>query len=53
MNLMSNAIKFTKDGFVVLSVKSTKINEHNVNLHIEVKDSGIGIAKEKIDHIFK
>lgn len=47
-NLISNAIKFTKDG------KIEVILEENANdLTIKVIDEGIGIAKEKLQHIFE
>jgi two-component system chemotaxis sensor kinase CheA len=47
-NLISNAIKFTKDG------KIEVILEENANdLTIKVIDEGIGIPKEKLQHIFE
>ncbi len=47
-NLVSNAIKFTSEGEVVLSVK-----EHAKGIvAIEVKDSGIGIAPDQQEKIF-
>ncbi|UTJ07875.1 HAMP domain-containing sensor histidine kinase [Arcobacter roscoffensis] len=46
-NLLSNALKFVKNGEVKLLVKDS---ENSVE--ILVKDSGIGIAQEKLDHIF-
>ncbi|MBD3638100.1 MAG: PAS domain S-box protein [Crocinitomicaceae bacterium] len=48
-NLVSNAIKFTPKGTVKVTFASTKSNE----LKIEVKDTGIGIPKEKKDLIFE
>ena len=51
-NLVSNAVKFTKDGEVKISVD---INRHESDLYwldFEIKDSGIGIAANKADHIF-
>ncbi|AEV99079.1 histidine kinase [Niastella koreensis] len=47
-NLVSNAIKFTKKGSVVLSI-TKKGNE----CHFSVKDTGIGISKEKQAIIFE
>ncbi|MFK7845821.1 MAG: ATP-binding protein [Rhodothermales bacterium] len=46
-NLLSNAIKFTRKGEVVVDIKS---NQETVTLKVE--DSGIGIGKEFLPHIF-
>jgi signal transduction histidine kinase/CheY-like chemotaxis protein len=56
VNLLSNAIKFTHDGFVKLSVEVIKteptLNGSMVTLRFEVKDSGIGVPKNKQNEIF-
>ncbi|OHD19812.1 MAG: hypothetical protein A2086_13755 [Spirochaetes bacterium GWD1_27_9] len=51
-NLLSNAIKFTqKDG--VIEVVIDKINDNSKDfVAISVKDNGIGISKEKLNHLF-
>jgi signal transduction histidine kinase/CheY-like chemotaxis protein len=46
-NLVSNAIKFTDNGSVSLIIKEKKRIKDNITLHIEVKDTGIGIPKNK------
>lgn len=48
INLLSNSIKFTQDGFVKL-----EIYNKDENIVIEVQDSGIGLAKEHIKKLFK
>ena len=48
-NLLGNAIKFTKFGQVALSAKS---KQRGAALEIAVKDSGVGIQKEKLNDIF-
>jgi signal transduction histidine kinase/DNA-binding response OmpR family regulator len=53
INLVSNSIKFTKNGKVHFSVKGTKKTEGNIELIIDVVDTGIGIDDSKIDHIFE
>lgn len=53
VNLMSNAVKFTKQGEIILDVKTKKIDEENVILRISVTDSGIGISKDKQERLFK
>ncbi len=51
-NLVHNAIKFTKRGYVEVSVKTVAENSANITLKIQVKDTGIGISREKQDIIF-
>ncbi|MCW5588082.1 MAG: response regulator [Legionellales bacterium] len=52
LNLMSNAIKFTEEGTVGISVKLAKEQERDVVLKIEVNDTGIGIPEDKQQIIF-
>jgi PAS domain S-box-containing protein len=52
-NLLSNAIKFTEKGYVQLSVSSQLLREKLHKLHFTIKDSGIGIAADKLDYIFE
>lgn len=49
LNLVKNAVKFTKKGYVQLCVSA--MNDSS-SLLFEIKDSGIGISKEKQDRIF-
>lgn len=51
-NLIGNAIKFTSSGFVLLKIRVAKVDEV-LNAHITVKDTGIGIAKKSLEHIFE
>lgn len=50
-NLISNAIKFTSEGFVKFKVESKNVNG-KVTLTFTVSDTGEGIAKEKMNSIF-
>lgn len=50
-NLISNAMKFTKEGGVVVSVSSEVVGEV-AHITIEVEDSGIGIPASELDKIF-
>ena len=52
-NLIGNAAKFTFFGEVRLAVSRTKVEGNKVNLLFEVKDTGVGIPKEKQDLIFE
>jgi PAS domain S-box-containing protein len=47
-NLIDNAIKFTKEGYIEIGLKKADDN----NLMFYVRDTGIGIPEEKIDLIF-
>lgn len=51
INLISNAVKFTEQGHVLIRVKSKK-EKKKVRLYFEVEDTGIGIQKDKLDYIF-
>lgn len=52
-NLVHNAIKFTNQGYVQVAVNLTTQTETFVTLTIEVKDTGIGISKDKQKIIFE
>ncbi|MHA8068874.1 PAS domain S-box protein [Aquirufa ecclesiirivi] len=52
INLAGNAIKFTEEGEVSISVKKVKETETTISLRFSVKDTGIGISEEKIQTIF-
>ena len=51
-NLAGNAIKFTDEGEVVLSVKLVEKSEAKKRLRFEVRDTGIGIPSEQQSQIF-
>ncbi|MCA1812438.1 MAG: response regulator [Halobacteriales archaeon] len=54
LNLLSNAVKFTERGEVVVAVSAAQAGEgprHEVRF--EVRDTGVGIAPEKMDRLFK
>lgn len=51
MNLLGNAIKFTKEGGVILRIRSRR-EEYGINLHVSVRDSGIGIERSDMEKIF-
>jgi len=52
INLMGNAIKFTEDGEVFLEVSLEKENEKEATIRFTVRDTGIGIPREYMNHIF-
>ncbi|WP_339389554.1 response regulator [Vibrio neptunius] len=50
-NLIGNALKFTQRGYVELNLKMLE-SESGQQLQFEVKDTGVGIAKDKLSSIF-
>ena len=51
-NLVSNAIKFTETGNVTVSIKSMEEDDQDVSLKFVVTDTGIGIARDKLESVF-
>ena len=53
-NILSNAVKYTKEGSVTFSISSSKCEDDPecVILHVSVRDTGIGIKKEELDKLF-
>ncbi len=52
MNLLGNALKFTSYGEVILYISEEKRDNDDVYLRFEIKDSGIGVNKNKQKEIF-
>jgi len=52
LNLLSNAVKFTERGFVSLTIYGEPIDEENINLVMEVMDSGKGIKQDNVQNLF-
>ena len=52
INLGSNAVKFTEQGQVVISLQCKQVSPRSARLEFAVQDSGIGIAPEHQTHIF-
>ncbi len=53
LNLVGNAIKFTHEGHVFISVDRLDGDDENVRVRVSVEDTGIGIASDKIESIFE
>ena len=51
-NLISNAIKFTARGEVLIAVKADPRSHGYSDLTVHVSDTGCGIPEDKVDHIF-
>ena len=52
-NILTNAIKYTKEGKVTLTVSGKQISNDSTELFVSVKDTGIGIRKEDIGRLFE
>ncbi|MDD3371579.1 MAG: response regulator [Alphaproteobacteria bacterium] len=52
-NLIGNAVKFTTKGHVLLSIDAKGSIGDDIVLNISVQDTGIGIPKSKVSHVFE
>jgi signal transduction histidine kinase/DNA-binding response OmpR family regulator len=52
VNLVSNAIKFTKQGKITLSIRAKLANDNQVTMQFKIVDQGMGISKEKQPYLF-
>jgi two-component system aerobic respiration control sensor histidine kinase ArcB len=52
LNILSNAVKFTKKGKVGLEIDLLSLEKNQAKIEIRITDTGIGIAEDKIDKIF-
>ena len=53
LNLISNAVKFTAEGKITLSIRMLKEDAEKVTIEFAVTDTGIGIPENKLGHIFE
>ena len=52
INLLNNAVKYTKEGSVTLSVRCDRLSLNKVRVYYSVSDTGMGIKRESIEHLF-
>jgi CheY-like chemotaxis protein len=52
-NLVGNAIKFTKEGFVRMECTEIERDDESALLEFSVSDTGIGVPPDKLDLLFK
>jgi len=53
LNLLGNASKFTEEGEIELTLAVEEETENHVKLHAAVRDTGVGIPREKLPRIFE
>ncbi|USD42368.1 response regulator [Vibrio sp. SCSIO 43135] len=53
INLLSNAIKFTSQGAITFDVRMSAMHSEHVSLLFSVRDTGIGIDKDKLQDVFE
>ena len=53
INLISNSLKFTKNGYVKLIAKLEKVEDKKIQIQFKVSDNGIGIPEDKQNEIFE
>ncbi len=53
INFLSNAVKFTKRGEVIVTFRQMMIHENTVDIMIRVHDTGIGMSPEFINKVFR
>ena len=52
-NFLSNAVKYTQTGKIILRIRETSRKDDTVSLNIEVEDTGMGIKEEDKDKLFR
>lgn len=53
INLLNNAIKFTRQGSVSLKASGQFVDDENYRMCFEIQDTGIGIKEEDLGHIYE
>ncbi|MBQ7588546.1 MAG: response regulator [Lachnospiraceae bacterium] len=53
INILNNAVKYTKEGRIILRVAGEAIDDNELMLRVEVEDTGVGIKSENIPHLFE
>lgn len=52
INLLNNSVKYTQEGSITLSIQCKKINQGHAQVSYSITDTGMGIRKESIPHLF-
>lgn len=52
INLLNNSVKYTSEGSVTLAVRCERLEVNKVRVYYTISDTGMGIKKESIPHLF-
>ena len=52
INILSNAVKFTENGHIIMSITCNKRTDDRIWLEISIKDTGIGMDKDELSNLF-
>jgi len=52
-NILSNAVKFTETGSIIIAVAQVKSETTSPKILVAVRDTGIGMSREAVGNIFK
>ncbi len=52
LNIINNAVKFTPEGEVLISVSCEELDDENCMLSFTIRDTGIGMNEEQMAHLF-
>jgi signal transduction histidine kinase/DNA-binding response OmpR family regulator len=52
INVLSNAVKFTRKGFISMKISATSMDNNMFEILFNISDTGIGISKEDIEKLF-
>ncbi|NQZ69592.1 MAG: response regulator [Lentisphaeria bacterium] len=53
MNIAGNAVKFTENGYIKVTVKMNELDKETIKTSIIIEDTGMGIPEDQIDNIFE
>lgn len=52
LNLLDNAVKYTKEGYITMSVQGDIVSDGELSMKVKVADTGMGIRKEDMEYIY-
>jgi two-component system sensor histidine kinase/response regulator len=50
-NLIGNAVRFTREGEVVVGIETLERKDASLHLHFSIQDTGIGMSREQVEHL--